>query len=481
MPRILISLLVVAVAGGIIAAGATGAFFSDTESSIGNMFTAGDIDLQIDNESYYNGVANAGTSWEATDLTIQKFFDFGDVKPSDYGEDTISLHVGTNDAYVCADITLTSNDDNGINEPESEVDSTDGAGNGELASVVEFLWWADDGDNVLEDDESVISEGAIGELPLNEAYPITLADSDENIWTDDEGPIAGNTTYYIGKAWCVGDISSEPVAQDGETDVLSPAGDSNDNDVSGEPEDGGIACDGSMLGNESQTDSLTADVSFSAVQARNNGDFQCAQPEEPQACVPSTQNIFVNGGFETPEVTNGAMWDVFPAAITGWTIAWRGDIPTIYNSVTRPEPGNLELHEGVLGAAHGGDQYAELDSDWNGHSGSLNDEPASTIISQVIPTISGATYAIDYWFAARPNTAAGTNSVEVYYNGVLVDTVPPTAGGGGGPVWIHRGPFNVVATSTGSANISFKDAGTADSYGSFIDDVQVLQTICPAP
>ena len=35
--------------------GATGAFFSDTETSQGNTFTAGAIDLLVDNESYYNG------------------------------------------------------------------------------------------------------------------------------------------------------------------------------------------------------------------------------------------------------------------------------------------------------------------------------------------------------------------------------------------------------------------------------------------
>lgn len=474
MPRIILSSFVVVAALGAIAFGATNAFFSDTETSSGNTFAAGAIDLKIDNESYYNGHANENTSWALRDLTIEHFFDFSDIKPSDYGEDTISIHVDTNDSYLCADVTLTSDNDNTQTEPEAEVDSN-GLASGELADAVNFIWWADDGDNVLEAGEDVISNGPIGALTLGQPYPLALADSDENIWGT-SGPVTGNTTYYIGKAWCFGALTASPLPQD---DYNSPADDNDDDSVAGAPHDGGITCNGSVLGNETQTDSLTADVSFEAVQSRNNGNFQCDEPQ--QACVPSTTNIFVNGGFETPAVTDSALWDVFPAAITGWTIAWRGDVPTSFNSFTRPEPGNLELHAGVLGASHGGSQYAELDSDWNGHNPGPDGEPSSTVISQVIPTIQGATYAVDYWFAPRPNTAASTNKVEVRYNGTLLDTVGPAAGGGGNPVWQHRGPFNVVATSTAPAVISFTDAGDADSLGSFIDDVTVLQTVCPAP
>jgi predicted ribosomally synthesized peptide with SipW-like signal peptide len=475
--RILLSFAVLAVALGALSLGGTGAFFSDTESSRGNVFNAGDIDLKVDNESYYNGVLNASTTWQAKDLTIEKFFDFNDVKPADYGEDTISLHINTNDSYLCADVTLTSNDDNGINEPESEVDDTDGSGNGELAQAVNFLWWGDDGDNVLESDETVISEGSIGALPLNQPRSVTLADSVENIWTGEPGPVVGDTTYYIGKAWCFGDIAGAPLPQD---DYDSPADDNNDNDTSGEPEDGGIHCNGAMLGNETQTDSLTADVTFSAVQSRNNATFRCAP--EIAACIPSTTNIFVNGGFETPAVTDPALWDVFLAAVSGWTVEWRADLPTTFSSFPRPEPGNFELHSGVLGAAHSGSQYIELDSDWNGHSSGPDGEPASTVISQTIPTVHGATYTVDYWFAPRPNTPAQDNVVEVRYNGVLLDTAGPLAGGGGNLTvgdWQHRGPFNIVATSTGFAVVSFTDAGTANSLGSFIDDVTVLQTVCP--
>lgn len=290
MKRIILSLFLIIGVVGTLGYAATGAFFSDTETAAANVFMAGDIDLKVDNESYYNGVFNEATSWEQTDLTVEKFFDFMDVKPNDYGEDTISLHVDTNDAYLCANVTLTSNNDNSQTEPEALVDP-DGLETGELDELINFLWWADDGDNVLEDDETVITQGNFAELGVGNSYPLALADSDENIWTGVGGPVPGNETLYIGKAWCFGDIAPAPVEQDGGDQGRSPAGDTNENQVAGEPEDGGISCDGSTIGNESQTDSLTADISFEAVQARNNGEFQCDVPQGPRTTLTLVKQI----------------------------------------------------------------------------------------------------------------------------------------------------------------------------------------------
>ncbi len=297
MQRIFLSVALIVVAGGSVAFGVTKAFFSDSETSVANVFTAGAIDLKIDNESYYNGVLNASTTWEQKDLTIEKFFDFGDLKPSDYGEDTISIHVDNNDSFVCADVTLTSNNENGQTEPEAEVDNTAGENEGELASLVNFIWWADDGDNVLEDDETVISgPGAIGALTLNEAHTITLADSETNIWNENNegGPLAGSETMYIGKAWCFGEMGTDPLTQDNSSVNRAPNLDNNNDQEIGTPEDGGVTCNGSLLGNESQTDSLTADVQFIATQARHNADFKCNSEPVFTACTLPVQTYASN-------------------------------------------------------------------------------------------------------------------------------------------------------------------------------------------
>lgn len=293
MKRILFSTLLIVGTLSALVAGGTGAFFSDTESSVGNIFTAGAIDLKVDNHSFYNGVLNASTTWNATDLTIEKFFDFPDLKPDDFGEDTISLHVETNDAYLCANVKLTSNNDNTQTEPEVLVDAN-GTSTGELAGLVNFLWWADDGDNVLESNENVISQGPIGALGVGGSTTIALADATTNIWTGATGPVPGNQTLYIGKAWCFGDIGSAPLIQDNSSTTRNPALNNDGVNGAGQPEDGGITCNGAALGNGSQTDSLTADVTFSAVQARNNPRFQCTRPDVDQFGKLTVKKIVVN-------------------------------------------------------------------------------------------------------------------------------------------------------------------------------------------
>ena len=103
MRKILLSLLTVS-AVAVVAVVATGAFFNDVETSQDNTFTAGKLDLQVDNTTtyYQNDVLVNGypQSWPLKDLVGEKFFNFLDVKPEDYGENTISLHVFNNDAWA---------------------------------------------------------------------------------------------------------------------------------------------------------------------------------------------------------------------------------------------------------------------------------------------------------------------------------------------------------------------------------------------
>src|SRR3990167_4747947 len=104
--KILLSVASIAAAAALVI-GATFAFFSDTETSTGNTFTAGTLDLKVDSECHYfqNGVdVTCGNgdqfgNWSESDLGVHKFFNFDDIKPGDWGEDTISLHVIDNDAW----------------------------------------------------------------------------------------------------------------------------------------------------------------------------------------------------------------------------------------------------------------------------------------------------------------------------------------------------------------------------------------------
>lgn len=256
----------------------TSAFFSDTETSANNTLASGAIDLKIDNTSYYNGVLNEGTTWTPNDLDPTRlFFNFTDIKPGDWGEDTISIRVKDNDAWACMDISLTKDDDKTCTEPEISDDPSCTEPNnnpfdGEIGGLVEFVFWADDGDNVLEDDEAsdvVLAKGTAKDVL--DGFSIPLADSLRSnvIGIPDGSPLVGGETYYIGKAWCFGTLTLSPVPQG---QGVNPT------------VDGGVDCDGAGLNNASQTDILTADVSFTAVQSRNNPNFLCDDNGGPGPC-----------------------------------------------------------------------------------------------------------------------------------------------------------------------------------------------------
>jgi len=336
MNRILVSLLLIAGAGSALLVGGTGAFFSDTETSTGNTFAAGAIDLKIDNDSYYNGnrCTNIGTeeapnfvwqgvasfpvvgtpcdtSFPLSDLSNGKlFFNFQDIKPDDEGEDTISLHV-QNDAWACLKLSLTSNDDKSSTDPELGAGDTpediNDTWDGELAQNLQMFWWADDGDNVYEVGEPQLSPGVVTlyNLATTTPFTATLADSSGNAWGG-TGPLPANQTKYIAKAWCFGTLTLDPVA----------AGQGVNPSVNT-----GVHCDGTALNNITQTDAATVDLEFETVQARNNADFRCTGRDHSLAKIVVKKlvkndnggnnvvgdfQLFIDNGIVTTQVTSGA-------------------------------------------------------------------------------------------------------------------------------------------------------------------------------
>ena len=297
--KILISLSVIGVAAAI-AIGGTVAYFSDTETSTGNTFTAGSIDLKIDNECYYNGekcilyTGDGNYYWggvpvdhPVTGAVVNQcfcawipekdlvdgdlFFSFYDLKPGDHGEDTISLHVHDNDAYCWVKIDNILSEDNDCTEPEGKDENKPGAGqcdaDGELDENIELMVWDDvcsgpyenlftgevyeveEGDNIYQPgcDILLIPEGTGGPYTIN--YYIDDNDSTGWIPLYDGEQLIGCETYYIAKAWCFGEFDAVPY---------------------GQPNAGDIICDGSMVNNIPQTDSLSGDITFYCEQARNN-------------------------------------------------------------------------------------------------------------------------------------------------------------------------------------------------------------------
>ena len=171
------------------------------------------------------------------------------------------------------DLTLTSDDDISSNEPELDTgddpEDPGDAWDGELGGALEFFWWADDGDNVYEDDENPITDNVVNLANLDNTFPIALADSQNNVWDPNNPnpePIPGDETVYIAKAWCLGTLTLDPVvAGQGEDPSVDP----------------GVNCNGELLGNKYQTDGAELNIIFTAIQARNNNEFLCNPLVEP--------------------------------------------------------------------------------------------------------------------------------------------------------------------------------------------------------
>ncbi|MDO8486274.1 MAG: SipW-dependent-type signal peptide-containing protein [Candidatus Staskawiczbacteria bacterium] len=328
--------------------GVTIAYFSDTELSAGNTFAAGAIDLTVDNESYYNGALSESTTWtvpQNLDDTGLLFFNFTDLKPDDEGEDTISLHVNNNDAYLCMDLALTSDDDRSSNEPELDTgddqEDLNNTWDGELAQALQMFWWADDGDNVYEEGENAITNGIQTVTNMfgdDNQFSVALADSQNNVWGNTTGPVAGGETVYVAKAWCFGTLGLAPLGQDEQ---------STDGPLAPNRVGTGVTCNGASLGNITQTDGITLDVAFRTFQARHVPGFLCNE-EKPRTAtitvikqiindnggnneVSDFQLLVDNGVVETP-VTSGiatvvaaGSYTVGESGISGYEASFSGD------------------------------------------------------------------------------------------------------------------------------------------------------------
>jgi len=295
---------------GLIVGGATTAFYNDVERSTGNTFTTGGVNLRVDSTSHYNnmictdmgssadpryqwqsesgftptpdhypvvGTACDGT-WSETDLEdgVHKFFNFNDLKPGDFGEDTISLHVYDNPAWGRFLLENIIDSDNTCTSPEQSAESgncVENTGDGEIDNYLTFALWLDqgsipgfqcgdlsassngakcdtdptEGDNIRQDTEPVVNNkvlvsqlnaGSLELAPaLSSVYQAFSCDvSDGN--TDygvchglaEDGRMVPSVTYYFGVAWNL------PLS----------------------------------TGNDAQTDTFGADMIFQVEQHRNN-------------------------------------------------------------------------------------------------------------------------------------------------------------------------------------------------------------------
>ncbi len=133
MNKVLASLLMIGMVAAMAGAG-TFAYYVDTETSVGNTFTAGTLDLEVNGEN-----------------PLSSSFTIENIQPSYAESDPKGINLtnnGTCDGYLSMWMENLVDDDNGLTEPEGHVDTTGGAGEGELSQNLCIVIWDDTGAEV---------------------------------------------------------------------------------------------------------------------------------------------------------------------------------------------------------------------------------------------------------------------------------------------------------------------------------------------
>ena len=119
----------------------------------------------------------------------------------------------------------------------------------------------------------------------------------------------------------------------------------------------------------------------------------------------------------------------------------------------------LKLRNALAGIAYDGNNFAELDTTQN------------SAISQTVVTNASSKYTLSYYYAPRQYVPAESNYIELWFNGVQIDSV--TGYSTSNNEWSLR-TFSVIGT--GLDTITFKAAGftsITDSRGGSIDNVSM--------
>lgn len=202
MKKILMSLMTMALVGALIGGGIY-AYFNNVESSAGNNFAAGRLNLTVDSED----------PWTSTKITASN------MKPGDSGAVDCTL---TNDGSLAG--TLTANikdlvDSQGTcNEPECSDESGTYSGGScsgntpvNLSVKLDIVIWVDDGAGGGTANDGVQDAGE------QQLFSGTLAAADAaGPWTITGGLGAGNTTY-IGIAYSIADTVGNEIQDDSST------------------------------------------------------------------------------------------------------------------------------------------------------------------------------------------------------------------------------------------------------------------------
>ena len=163
MKKTIISLSIIAVMATMVV-GATSSYFSDLETSSGNTFTAGTLDLKVGGSD--------PTQWSIS---------VGDIKPGDSGTATTTIcNIGSIDGYLHITFANLVNDENGCVDPEFTDEPGCGDSIGELAKNLDLLVYLDeDTDDAFDlGTDTLVYQGTARGILQGDIFNYFLASSD---------------------------------------------------------------------------------------------------------------------------------------------------------------------------------------------------------------------------------------------------------------------------------------------------------------
>lgn len=153
-------------------------------------------------------------------------------------------------------------------------------------------------------------------------------------------------------------------------------------------------------------------------------------------------NLVANGSFENYAQANQS-WSIYNSG-SDWTTGAAG----------------LEIRNAVVGTAADGKNFAELDTTQN------------SSIYQDINTVVGQEYVLTFSYSNRTGVAVGSNGLGWSFGDLSGSTPVLAYNSTGNNVW---NTFSVTLTATSTlTRLSFSAQGTSDSYGSSLDNIQVV-------
>lgn len=276
----------------------TSALFTDEETFEGNIVEAGTLDMSVtaevaahvDNE-YWNGLSLSDATADGDPAVA---INVDDVKPGDWAILCFNVDIEDNPGYVTIHAENFSEGENGVTEPEGEVDSSQN--DGELDEKLLLTYW-EQYDDSTGDRTGLSRLDNITNAASNQFYTGNWQPSDE------DGVVAGQSSppveytnvreFYYGRN---GDPSTKPNSNDplgagfasgagilvgGTSSPVQVGADDNiDRDRLSDPDEDGeselvfyLLLDlPQSVGNEVQGDSVGFDLRFNTEQVRNNDD-----------------------------------------------------------------------------------------------------------------------------------------------------------------------------------------------------------------